>query len=337
MSSTSDNGKKRKNGRVYIFLFILVAITVGATAWWYKIYTSYISTDDAYIEADRVAVGAKILGQIVKLHVDEGDTVRAGELLAELDSAELKARLEQSYAMESQMEANIAQAKAKYQMDQKSIEIQQINLKTSKDDYDRAVKQHDGGVITEESFEHTRKNYKTAQAQFETAQQSVKVSHAQVATAEASLSNTEAQIKLIETQLANTRIYSPVDGIVAKKWLLEGDITSPGQPIVTVTSTGLKWVTAYIEETKLNEISLNQAAEFTVDAFPGLTFHGKVYYIGANTAGQFSLIPPNNASGNFTKVTQRVPLKISYDSVEGARRSDVKLVSGMSVILKILK
>ena len=338
MSSNTENGKKqKKNGRLFIFLFILVAIVVAATAWWYKIYSSYVTTDDAYIESDRVAVGAKLLGQIVKLHVDEGDTVRKGELLAEIDSAELKARLDQSYAMKTQIEANIGQARAKYLMDKKSIEIQKINLNTAKDDYERAVKQHNGGVITDESFEHTNKNYKTAQAQYETALQSVKVSLAQVNTAEASFANNDAQIKLILTQLANTKIYSPVNGIVAKKWLLEGDITSPGQPIVTITSTGLKWVTAYIEETKLADITLNQPAEFTVDAFPDLLFHGKVYYIGSNTAGQFSLIPPNNASGNFTKVTQRVPLKISYDSVDGAKQSDVKLVSGMSVILKIIK
>ncbi len=338
MSATPTEEKEPKKKRgIYILLIIIIAAAIAGTGYWYKIYSSYVTSDDAYIESDRVAVGAKILGRIVELRVDEGDTVKEGELIAELDSAELKAHLEQSYAMKTQIEANIAQARAKNLLDEKSIKVQEINLQTAKDDYNRSEKQHKGGVITDEKFEHDQKNYKTAQALYETALQEVKLSHTQVLAAQASLASNDAQINLIQTQLQNTKINSPVDGVVAKRWLLAGDIASPGEPIVTITTNSKKWVLSYIEETKLQDLHLNQPAEFTVDAFPGLVFHGKLFYIGSNTAGQFSLIPPDNASGNFTKVTQRVPIKISYDSVDGADRSNVKLVSGMSVVIKIKK
>ncbi len=310
---------------------------MAATAYWYREYSAYITTDDAYIDADRVAVGAKILGRIESIRVDEGDTVSKGELLIELDSAELKAHLEQTVAMKAQMEANLQQAKAKLTMDEASIKVQDIDLNTAVDDFNRAVKQHDGGVITDEQFEHIKKNFETSKAREQTAKLEVNVSKAQVVSSEAAIGNNDAQIKLIMTQLGYTHIYSPVSGIVAKKWLLVGDITSPGQPVLSITNENRKWVVAYIEETKLNNISLNQQAEFTVDAFPDLIFHGRVYYIGANTASQFALIPPNNASGNFTKVTERVPLKISYDSVENGDKSKINLVSGMSVVLKIKK
>ncbi len=333
----TEEKKTNKKGRVYFILFFIIAAIVVATAFWYREYSAYITSDDAYVDADKVAISTKILGRIEKIHVEEGDTVSAGELLIELDSAELKAHLDQGLAMKTQMEANLQQAKAKFAMDQASIQVQDIDLNTAKDDYNRAVKQHEGGVITDEQFEHIKKNYETAKAREHTARLEVNVSHTQIVSAQAAIGSNDAQLKLIRTQLENTRIYSPVSGIVGKKWLLEGDITSPGQPVLSITNEKEKWVVAYIEETKLNNIFLNQPAEFTVDAFPDMVFHGKVFYIGANTASQFSLIPPNNASGNFTKVTQRVPLKISYDSVENGDKSKVDLVSGMSVILKIKK
>ncbi len=115
-------------------------------------------------------------------------------------------------------------------------------------------------------------------------------------------------------------------------------MTQPGQAILTLTKDSLLWVTAYYEETKIQGIHENQKAEFTVDAFPGVTFTGRVYSIGPNTAGQFSLIPPNNASGNFTKVTQRIPVKISILGDDSRDTTVMKrLVSGMSVVVRLSK
>ena len=120
-------------------------------------------------------------------------------------------------------------------------------------------------------------------------------------------------MQVIETQLKNAKLYSPISGIVAKRWLLPGDIVQPGQSVFTVTNNDKLWVAVYLEETKVAGVYVGQPSNFSIDAFPGVEFTGKVYSIGSNTASQFSLIPPNNASGNFTKVTQRVPLKISID------------------------
>jgi membrane fusion protein (multidrug efflux system) len=119
---------------------------------------------------------------------------------------------------------------------------------------------------------------------------------------------------------------------------LKGDVTQPGQAILTLTDSRNLWVSVYIEETKITKIHVGQAAKFSLDAIPGKVFNGKVISIGSNTAGQFSLIPASNASGNFTKITQRVPLKISIDGTED--HSDPKsyqLLSGMSVSIKIIR
>ena len=143
---------------------------------------------------------------------------------------------------------------------------------------------------------------------------------------------------MIETSLSNTRIFSPAGGRIAKRWLLPGDVVQPGQSVYTITIDSLLWVTAFYEETKVGGIHNRQQAEYTVDAFPGITFLGKVFDIGTNTAAQFSLIPPNNASGNFTKVTQRIPIKISIDNCNSKDITVMhRLVSGMSVVVKIYK
>ena len=241
MSVQKTQEKKSKtNRKVYVGLAIFIILVITATAYWYKLYTEYIKTDDAYIDANRVALGSKILGRIVKLHVDEGDSVLNGEILIELDSSELKAQLQQTHAMKDQMSANLVQSKAKYQYDQKAISIQEINYQSADIDFKRAKVQHEGEVITDEQFEHIQRNFETARAQYETSKLQLEVSRTQVEISKAAISNTEAQINLIITQLKNTKIYSPLKGIVARRWLMEGDIATPGQPVLTITNDSNK-------------------------------------------------------------------------------------------------
>lgn len=135
------------------------------------------------------------------------------------------------------------------------------------------------------------------------------------------------------------RIMSPVDGVIAKQWVVPGDLLEPGENIFTLNQGKDLWVTVYLQETKFSEIRLGQEALFTLDAYPDLTFYGKIFYIGSNTASEFSLIPPSNASGNYTKVAQRIPLKISIDRVEGdaKKKAGMRLLSGMSANVKIIK
>jgi membrane fusion protein (multidrug efflux system) len=138
--------------------------------------------------------------------------------------------------------------------------------------------------------------------------------------------------------LNNTKLYAPFDGVIAKRWLLAGDIVQPGQSVFSLTGKSLRWVIIYLEETKLAAVHLNQTAKFTIDAFGDRVFHGKVFSVGASTASQFSLIPANNASGNFTKVTQRIPVKISIDRDDnGSDISKLAILPGMSAVVKILK
>ena len=166
----------------------------------------------------------------------------------------------------------------------------------------------------------------------------MQVSKAQTQSASAAIESAQAQVNVLQTMLRNTKLYAPVDGIIAKRWLLAGDITQPGQSIMTLNNSKKLWVSVYLEETKVSRLKMNQRAIFDVDAYPGVVFTGKVISIGSNTAAQFSLIPPNNAAGNFTKVTQRIQVKVSIDGVEGQKKlNNYQLLAGMSVVMKILK
>lgn len=144
---------------------------------------------------------------------------------------------------------------------------------------------------------------------------------------------------LDSTATENYQIVSPVDGLIAKQWVVPGDLLQPGENIFTLNEGKELWVAVYLQETKFNEIRMGQSALFTLDAYPGLTFYGKIFYIGANAASEFSLIPPDNASGNYTKVAQRIPLRISIDRVEGKEKlkANLRLLSGMSANVKIIK
>ncbi len=328
----------KKDWKVYIPLAVVVIAVVVGGIYWYLDYSSYLKTDDAYVASDNISVSPKIMGRISHLYVQEGDSVKQGQLVAELDSADLLAQKKQIVAGKAQTEANKAQTEAKFIFDQKSIKVAQIAFEKAKEDFERAKTQYNGGVATKEQYDHSKKALETSQAQSEAATAQLQVSKSQIKTAEASIVSADAQIGVISTQLNNTKLYAPADGVIAKRWLLPGDIAQPGQSIYTVNNNNKFWILVYLEETKLEKLHLGQNAIFTIDTYPDVIFKGKIFTVSSSTASQFSLIPPNNASGNFTKVTQRVPVKISIDATEGGQKlSSFKFLTGMSAVVKIVK
>ena len=293
--------------RVIIPLFIVLIGAVIGGYYWYMNMQDYVSTDDAYVSANSVAISTKMLGRIVYLGTDEGDTVRTGQILVRLDDHDLRAQE--------------ASAKAGLALAQESIPLEQVQVDRAKDDFRRAQVQYKGGVTTKEQYDHAQKTLEAAQAQ--------------LSIAKAKIAAARSQLGVVESELQNTVVASPIDGVVAKRWVLTGGVVSPGQPIFTVYDLKDLWITANLEETKLGHIHLNDPVEIDVDAYPGVSFAGRVFEIGNFTASEFSLIPPDNASGNFTKVTQRVPIKISVQDPASDSTSEPVLRPGMSVEVSI--
>jgi membrane fusion protein (multidrug efflux system) len=337
--SKSEEPQKKNAFLKYIPLILVVVIVLAACWFWYKDFSKYITTDDAFVDADKVSVSSKILGRISKIYVNEGDSVKSGVLLAELDSAELFSQKNQLQSLKKQAIANKGQIESKYQFDQENIKVFEINVEKTQDDLTRAKAQFDGGVMTREQYEHAQKAYQSAKAQYDAAKMQLTVSKSQIAAAQATVESSSAQIDVTETQLRNVKLYAPITGVIAKRWLLPGDVVQPGQSIFTIINDREQWISIYIEETNLSDLKIGQKANYSIDAFPDLKFSGQLFFIGSNTASQFALIPPSNASGNFTKITQRIPIKISIDQVTDNKGNKVsaKLLSGMSAVVKIIK
>jgi len=331
-----ESNKKRL--RVYIPLAIVIIIVLTGAWYWYRDYSMYITSDDAHVDADNVSVGAKIMGRLSSVYANEGDRVKQGMLLADLDSTDLVAQRNQTLALRAQAQANMIQAEVKYNSDQKGIKVLEISLDRASDDMARAKNQSEGGVITPEQFDHIKKTYETASAQLEAAKALLLVSKSMISSASASLETSNAQVKVLDTQLKNTKLYAPADGVIAKRWLLPGDVVQAGQSVFTITISKNLWIVTYLEETKISEIHPGQSVRFTIDAFSGIKFNGKIFLVGSSTASVFSLIPANNAAGNFTKVTQRIPVRISIDNSDNNKEiSSFNILSGMSVVVKIIK
>jgi membrane fusion protein, multidrug efflux system len=301
-----DHVPMYRKRRVVIPFAVVVLAALGFTWYWYTNLRDYVSSDDAFIDANRVSISSKILGRIARLNADEGDSVMHGQTLVELDDADLRAQMEQ--------------ADAALKFAQESVTLAKVNLSRAQDDFARAEQQFKDAVVTREQFDHARHALEAARAE-------VSIALSRVGTA-------RAQVGVVRSQLDNCTIASPVDGKVARRWLLPGDVAQPGQPVFSVYDRSQIWVTANLEENDLHTVRVGQDVSIAVDTYPGHEFTGKVYQIGSSTAAQFSLIPPNNASGNFTKVTQRIPVKISI-AEHNASGAPALLLPGMSVEVRI--
>jgi membrane fusion protein, multidrug efflux system len=293
---------KRKTFWIPLILLIGVAV---AGWYWYKSNAGFVSSDDAYIDADRMSVSSKILGRITNLYVTDGDTVKAGQVLARLDSTDLVAQKNQAIAA-----LNLAN---------ETIPLSKVNIAKAAEDYERAKLQLQKSIIPKEQYDHAQKALEAANAE-------LNINKSRIETA-------KAQLDVILAQLKNTTIYSTMDGVVAKRWVLEGNVVQPGEPIFSVYNMKEIWVTANLEETDLSHLSVGNKVSISVDSYPNITYSGVIFKMGTNTASQFSLIPPNNASGNFTKVTQRVPIKITIKQTSGGYQPI--LLPGMSTEIKI--
>jgi membrane fusion protein (multidrug efflux system) len=328
------SGKKK----FLIPVFAAVIIILGGGLYWYIDYKKYISTDDAHIDGNTVSLSSKMLGRISDVLVEEGDTVQAGQLLVQLDTSDLIAEKNKLLAARNQAASQKDLAEAKFRYDEESISLLKINMERARGDYERAKKQFEGNVISTEQYEHAEKTFEAEKARFDASSAQLNLSRSQISAAQSGIKSAEAQIGVTASQLNNTKIYAPSKAVIARKWLLKGDIAQPGQTILSLMLDEQCWVAIYIEETNLSRIHIGQTGKFTVDSYPDVEFMGHISYIGASTAAQFSLIPPNNASGNFTKVTQRVLLKMSIDKTEkGEPLENFRMLPGMSAIVKIIK
>lgn len=293
--------------KLLIILSCLIVI-LGATWIWAEFFRPYVRTNDALIDGYKVSVSSDIMARIIKLHVDEGDFVKEGQLIADLD--------------DSILQSQKVEAKAKIDALQAMVVLEQFHFEKIRNDFERAMKGFQEGVTSSQQLDHAQKNYAMAKTKVEVTK--------------ADLELTKTELGVIDAKLLHTKVLAPIDGVIVKRWVWEGDVMHIGQAMYSLYDLSNVWVLANLEETKMENVKLGDLVEISIDAYPGKTFQGKVFVMKGAAASEFSLIPQDNATGNYTKVAQRVPLKISIERPKwSGESSSLYLFPGMSAEVKI--
>jgi membrane fusion protein (multidrug efflux system) len=310
-----DDGKPSLFRNPWVRIGVAVAIVIlviGGVIWW-LIARQYEDTDDAFIDAHIVYIAPQIAGQIIGIPVNDNQFVHRGQVLAEIDSADAHARLSQIDAQSAQAETQIAQTQAAEtgaaaQSDAAARDLARYHL----------LLRTAPNAVAQQQVDQAVAAARNAAAQRDAAR-------AQIAGARAQLKVLAAQRTQTELNLGYTRIVAPVDGHIAQRTVALGNYVSPGQEMMTIVPLNL-WVTANFKETQLAPMRIGQSVEIDVDACDH-TLHGRVQSIQRGAGQAFGVLPPENATGNFVKVVQRVPVKIVLDSIP----RDCVLGPGMSV------
>ena len=337
---------KKLNFRKLLMAGGAVAVLAGAAWYGFDYWTVgryLVSTDDAYVKADNTTVAPKVSGYLHEVLVGDNEHVRAGQVLARIDQRDFNVALDQA-------RADVAAAHAAIVSKQAQLGVQQAVI-----DAARATVDVDKAAVTFAAQENKRytdlastgfgsvQNAQQAQARnagaeaaiardtanLASAMKQVDLLRAEIVQANAALARAQALQSQAELNLEYTSIVAPIDGVVGNRSLRVGQFVQAGTQLMSVVPVAGAYVVANFKETQLTDVRRGQAVEIAVDTFPGQIVHGHVDSIAPASGQEFALLPPDNATGNFTKVVQRIPVKIALELDEG---SAVELRPGMSVI-----
>ena len=328
---TKGNGSRRRTGGVILVLIICVVTLLGVT-WWIR-SQSRITTDDAFIESHVHSVASRVPGTVVRVHVVDNQQVKQGELLVDLDPADYQVKTASAAAAEEMARNETSGDYAQVEAARAGVALARARLDQAELDLKRGEALLLKEVIPKEQLERIQTAHRVAQSQVKEAEEKERKERALIGLSgsggkEARVAQKAAQLQESRLNLSYTRIYSPVDGYITKKSVETGNIVQTGQPLMAIVTLDNAWITANYKERQLTHVQPGQQVEFTVDAYPGKTFHGTVDSIMAGTGAAFSLLPPENATGNYVKVVQRLPVKIRINKESDQNRL---LRIGMSV------
>src|SRR5712675_1913532 len=305
-------------------LVVLVIAGIGGWYWW-DVLRFRQSTDDAYVQSDVTLISPKIEGYIKKVKVADNQEVAEGAILFVIDDRDFKAKVAQAEAAVATGEAIIATYESRLKLQQAMIDQAAAGLKSTEADLSRAQQDYKRYSSLMTSDFASRQRFEQAEADARKAEAAVAKSRAALAAEqnqlavlrslqreeEAKLQQARANLRLAEIDLDNTVIRAPISGIVGNRAGQVGQYVKPGTQLLSLVPLPQVYVTANFKETQLTRMRPGQIAEVSVDAYPDMTIEGRVESFAPASGAQFSLLPPDNATGNFTKIVQRVPVRIA--------------------------
>ena len=321
-------------------LVLVVGIALGVRHWRY--YVAHEETDDAQVEGHISPVLPRVSGYVARVLVADNQHVDAGQVLIEVDPRELdlrvaqaEAALQNAQAEQRTAEASLAGARASAATAAANVETALVRQRKAASDLERDTKLLGTGAITDSQYADTKAAADTAESELgavrgeaRTADLQIAVAAARVAAAQTQAAEKASDLDYSRLQRSYASVTAPIAGLVSRKNVEPGQFVQAGQTLLSVASDADVWVVANFKETQLTHMRPGQAVVFEADSYPGVTFQGRVESISGATGARFALLPPDNSTGNFVKVTQRVPVKIVLAQAPDA---DHPLRPGMSV------
>jgi membrane fusion protein (multidrug efflux system) len=324
-SERSSSPRFRRGRNFILILLLLVAAAVAVPGWRYL--SSYEDTDDAQVDGHIIAVSSRINGTIVGVYVVDTQPVRQGQLLADIDPADYVVAIEGARAKLSQAQAQVESAKADYQT--ALSKVSQDDATSAKAEYDvpRLKILAAKGAARTEDYQESLRIAKVARATVDADRASANAALKNIASRQAAVKQAQADLDQAVLNYSYTKITAPMSGVIGKKSVEPGQRVQPGESLLAVVPLDDVWVTANFKEDQLRRMQPGQPVDIHVDAL-GRTFKGYVDGLGSASGERFSLLPPENATGNYVKVVQRIPVRIDLAPGQNINH---RLVPGMSV------
>ena len=312
--------------RLSIFLVLLLLVGGGLFLNWLLKGRFIESTDNAYVQGDITRVASQLGARIEQVLVGDNQRVRRGELLLTLEAADFELALQRAQASLASRQAELLQARSRAAQQgsliaasEAQVAAAQATLQRIRLDLGRATTLRRPGYVSEERVTSLSADEQVARAELHKAEadlasqrQQVQVLEAEIARLQAHLQSAQSEIAQAELNLARTRILAPVDGLVGQRTARVGLVVEPGSHLLALVPEQQLWIQANFKETQIGRMQPGQKAELVFDSFPDQPIEGRVDSLFAASGAQFSLLPPDNATGNFTKVVQRIPVKLTF-------------------------
>ena len=315
-NNNNNNGRRRKLVGGVLAVFIVAGIGYGA--WWFLVGSHREFTDNAYVDGNVVQITPQVAGTIVAIGADNTDTVKVGQVLVQLDAADAQVALDEAEAQLAKTVRPVRNLFATSSQLQASVQQRETDVARAKQDLERRERLSASGAVSGEEMNHARDALAAAQAALSAAKEQAAANRALVdqTTIENHPDVRNAAAKVREAYLAysRTKVIAPVNGIVTKRSVQLGQRATPGTPLMAIIPTDQMWVNANFKEAQLANIHIGQPVRLTSDVYGSkVEYDGKVVGLDAGTGAAFSLLPAQNATGNWIKVVQRVPVRVEID------------------------
>ncbi len=327
----------RRRYIVAVLVVVGLAFAAKPALRYYRFMATHVTTDDAYVDGTVDLISSRVSGTVSQVYVQDNWIVKAGDLLAALDPTDFEVRVERARANLNRARSMVDQEYAQLTEAEAGQRLAEAQLSQAQTDYKRARTLRTVGVVSQEFYDQSETAYRASEANLALAKQEVARSRAALGGVDsvdhdrydqAIVRQAESELKAAELDLGYTRIKAPIGGVVTRKTVHVGHRVQAGEPLMTIVPLDSLYVTANFKETQLTWVRVGQKAEVVADIYPDYIFRGHVDSISLGTGAAFSLLPPENATGNWVKVVQRVPVKIVFEDALPANR---QLRLGLSV------